>query len=788
MTIRTKLFVITGVLSVIALVLVGMYAKAALDERSGLQAATQINAISDQYLAAAAAWAVERGTANTVINNPAAATDAQRQVIATQRQLGDAAFAEAGRLLGMLDSAPEPARRSHQQSETRRTELAAMRARVDQARSAEPALISGWFVAASQLVAGTQNARMATERALPRSLPSGVRGLFELKGLLAVMSEAAGRERGGVAGAIAGGKPLSGSQYLVQGGNRGQIEISWAALQALTGGLDAEIGNAVEGLGRRYFDEFEKVRASVYYASLNGLPYPLSATEWFASATRAINEIVTAQKLATEVAGRLIARENEAARLQLLLATLIASAVAGVALLSMWLIRHQVVRPILALSKSMREIAAGQLDFDISGVHRRDEIGEMASAVKIFRETAIEKQHLARVHLQAQGEAQRERVAALQEMAENVERETTSAVGEVHEGTEQMAGNAVRMNESAVVLQRNSTSVAAAAEEALSNSETMAAASRELSKSITEIASQVSASRALTVEAVAASSKAQHIIAMLSGAASKVGAVTDIISEIASQTNLLALNATIEAARAGETGRGFAVVAAEVKSLAGQTAKATSEIAQQIAEIQRATEESVISINAIGEVIRSVESVSSVISVAVEEQSAVTVEIARSVEQTSLAAREVAAQIVVVSSEATETGRRAAEMQEGASVIARQVDGLRTSLVRVIRTSTDEVNRRIFARKEVNRPGRLELRGTAHSVLVHEISEGGAKISGLAMEIGEDEPITLMVDDLAARLSGFASRADGGGIMLRFVLAPTALAAVREFVTGSRAA
>jgi methyl-accepting chemotaxis protein len=206
-------------------------------------------------------------------------------------------------------------------------------------------------------------------------------------------------------------------------------------------------------------------------------------------------------------------------------------------------------------------------------------------------------------------------------------------------------------------LGNNSSSVAAAAEEALANAQTVAQASSHLSASITEIAAQVNSSRALTLEAVTASIQAQSTIAKLSEAAAKVGVVTSLISEIASQTNLLALNATIEAARAGEAGRSFAVVAAEVKSLAEQTAKATSEIAQQITEIQDATEASVASIVGIGEVIRNVERVSSIIAGAIEKQSTVTVEISRTVEETSLAAREVAAQIVSVSNEAAETGR-----------------------------------------------------------------------------------------------------------------------------------
>ena len=117
----------------------------------------------------------------------------------------------------------------------------------------------------------------------------------------------------------------------------------------------------------------------------------------------------------------------------------------------------------------------------------------------------------------------------------------------------------------------------------------------------------------------------------LSAVARRVGAVVSSISRIAAQTNLLALNATIEAARAGEAGRGFAVVAQEVKTLATQTAKATHDIGDQIAEMQRATDMSVEAIETIRHKIIEVEHITTIIAAAVHEQGASTQEIARNV-------------------------------------------------------------------------------------------------------------------------------------------------------------
>ncbi len=453
------------------------------------------------------------------------------------------------------------------------------------------------------------------------------------------------------------------------------------------------------------------------------------------------------------------------------------------------IIARKMSSALVAMTLSVTKLGEGDFGIELPGLNRRDELGDMARSIEQFKVKAAEKaRNDAVLEEERHHIAEQNKGKALQEMAETVERETNTAVGDVAAGTERMARNATSMTESAQTLGEKSSSVAAAAEEALTNAQTVAKASSQLSASIAEIASQVNSSRQLTLEAVTASTQAQSTIAKLSEAAGKVGAVTNLISEIASQTNLLALNATIEAARAGEAGRGFAVVAAEVKSLAEQTAKATSEIAQQIAEIQEATQASVASIIGIGEVIRNVESVSSIIARAIEEQNIVTVEISRTVEETSLAAREVAAQIATVSSEAIETNRRASEVRDDSADIASKVGALRATLIRVIRTSTTDVDRRISSRADIRRPGTLTLAGKSGKVIVRDLSLGGAMIDEALPNAPVGAPITLAIDGISAELTGFVARKSEAATFLKFELSEAANRMVSELLSARKAA
>ncbi len=393
-------------------------------------------------------------------------------------------------------------------------------------------------------------------------------------------------------------------------------------------------------------------------------------------------------------------------------------------------ILQRVIRPVASLTGVMRAMAQGNLDVVLPDDTRQDEIGAMTMALRVFKEHAEEDRRRRSLDLNRE-QAEQEKQAALLRMAETVEREAGNAVDAVAQKTSDMAGNATRMANSAQAVSDNSQNVASAATQALSNAQTVAAASEQLNASIREIANQIGAASVMTEQAVDASTHAEATIQRLSDAVTRIGEVTTLINDVAGQTNLLALNATIEAARAGEAGKGFAVVAGEVKTLAGQTARATGEIESQIAAIQATTSEAVTAVRAIAERVRGVESVSSTIAFAVQQQESATSEISRNVAQTTQAAQEVANRIADVSSEATATGARASTVMTLSDSVAASIDQLRHVLIETIRTATPEVNRRRFSRHPLNRPGHLRLDHQDVAVTIDNASEGGAQISGL---------------------------------------------------------
>ena len=299
-------------------------------------------------------------------------------------------------------------------------------------------------------------------------------------------------------------------------------------------------------------------------------------------------------------------------------------------------------RPLTAITAVMNRLSSGDTDLTIPGGNRMDELGTMAGAVDVFRRNMIEARTLREAQEAAKQQGELEKKALQRQMADRFEADVKSVVGAVARATKDMQRVATEITASVSGTSAQATAAAAASEEASASINTVASATEELASSVAEISRQVTHSSDVAGGAVEEAGKTTAMVSSLAAAGEKIGDVLRLISAIASQTNLLALNATIEAARAGEAGRGFAVVASEVKGLAGQTAKATEEIAGQVVAIQASTGECVAAIGGIGQTIREISGIATTIAAAVEQQGSATREIARSVQQVAAGTSEVA--------------------------------------------------------------------------------------------------------------------------------------------------
>jgi len=340
-------------------------------------------------------------------------------------------------------------------------------------------------------------------------------------------------------------------------------------------------------------------------------------------------------------------------------------------------------RPMTAMCNAMRKLAAGSFEVVLPGLGRKDELGEMASAVEEFKVQAIARAERDAATQEAQNKAASEaRRAELIRFADEFETAVGAIVANVSSSAVQLEAAAGTLTRTAETTQSLSSQVAGASEEASTNMQSVASATEELSASVDEIGRRVKESSQIAEAAVRQAEQTDGRIGKLSRAAQEIGDVVKLITAIAEQTNLLALNATIEAARAGDAGRGFAVVASEVKSLASQTAKATDEISNHISGMQGATQESVAAIKEIGGTIGRISDIASTIASAVEQQSSATQEIARSVQNVAQGTQEAAANVMHVNRGATETGSASEEVLNSARTLSSESTRLREELDR----------------------------------------------------------------------------------------------------------
>lgn len=354
-----------------------------------------------------------------------------------------------------------------------------------------------------------------------------------------------------------------------------------------------------------------------------------------------------------------------------LMVLLVAAAAAAIGL---WFART-LTKPIADLTNSMGILASGDTDAEIPGSSRGDELGEMAKAVQVFKDNAIERIRLEGLSKEEaikqirRGEIISEATSSFEQVAGDMLRAVSAASAELNATAQAMTAAADRTNMMA-------SSVAAAAEESTVNANTASNSASELSAATSQIQGSSTESAQIANEAVAISDEAQRAVSELVDAAHSVSEVVALIRGIAEQTNLLALNATIEAARAGAAGAGFAIVAQEVKNLANQTAGATDEIGTHIGNIQNVVNSASNAMHRITSVIGRISGIAGEIGTAVDNQAAVTSEIARSIQEVASASQSVTQDVIKVTETASETGVAASQVLSASSELSMQASKL----------------------------------------------------------------------------------------------------------------
>ncbi|MBI5321522.1 HAMP domain-containing methyl-accepting chemotaxis protein [Bradyrhizobium sp.] len=458
----------------------------------------------------------------------------------------------------------------------------------------------------------------------------------------------------------------------------GGTEAAWSALELVAAGmqLPPALASAIAATKTAYFEpQYLQLRDRLLNQVAAGEKTEITTNQWTPLTVGRLGAAVSVAEGALDAAKEHSLAQYASARNSLVLQLAMLLGAIALTAGAMMLVTRRVIRPLHNMRDAMLKVAAGDLAVDTGQTGRSDEIGALAGALDTFKQQAMDK-----ARIEAQERERNAGAAARQQAIENYVGEFETMVRQTLDQLGDASGQMRSTSDSLSTVSRQTNERVQVAEKASSDAsmsvDSVAAASEELSASINDISQQVTHAAGIASRAVKQAADTDGTVQGLAKSAGRIGEVVGLINTIAAQTNLLALNATIEAARAGEAGRGFAVVASEVKSLASQTAKATEEISEQIADIQKVAGEAIDAIKTIGGIIGEVNEVATAIAAAVQEQGAATQEITRSTQYAAQGTRNVSENITGVKADADAAAAAADDVKQASDTLEQQSQAL----------------------------------------------------------------------------------------------------------------